>query len=266
MSNGADVIRELVERARRLPVEIEEMALALAGKKQALHDLVQVKAQIEAGLAGEVAGEVDETGRKCYPNEESRKAEIARRLLENREYDEADRLLRATRQECIELEAKLDRARYEHRTATSLLYLLASGVQGGSQAVVDAVLGAGAGCRAGCPLGEAPGAAAQDAAREKNVQNFVNCLQTGEVPNDRDPQKGSRQAKGDYQEARVTVLEARPGKNENVIRAYCETGDGERVAVYGKNGTGRKLAALVGQEITVRFREGNYGWFAVAVK
>lgn len=108
MSNGADVVRELVEQARRLPVEIEEMALALADKKQALHDLVQAKAQIEAGLAGEVAGEVDETGRKRYPNEESRKAEIARRLLENREYDEADRLLRATRQECIELEAKLD--------------------------------------------------------------------------------------------------------------------------------------------------------------
>jgi len=254
MSNGADVVRELVEQARRLPVEIEEMVLALAGKKQALHDLVQVKSQIEAGLAGEVAGEVDETGRKRYPNEESRKAEIARRLLENREYDEADRLLRATRQECIELEAKLDRAHYEHRTATSLLYLLASGVQGGSQAVVDAVLGADA----------AP--AAQDAAREKNVQNFVNCLQTGEVPNDRVPQKGSRQVKGDYREARVTVLEARPGKNENVIRAYCETGDGERVAVYGKNGTGRKLAALVGQEITVRFKEGDYGWFAVAVK
>lgn len=128
--------------------------------------------------------------------------------------------------------------------------------------MVDVVLGTGAGCRAQ----GAPGAAAQDAAREKNVQNFVNCLQTGEVPNDGDPQKGSRQAKGDYREARVTVLEARPGKSENVIRAYCETGDGERVAVYGKNGTGRKLAALVGQEITVRFKEGNYGWFAVAVK
>ncbi len=58
------------------------------------------------------------SGRKRYTNEESRKAEISRRLLENREYDEADLLLRATRQVCIELEAKLDRAGYEHRTAT----------------------------------------------------------------------------------------------------------------------------------------------------
>lgn len=253
MSNAADVVRELVERARRLLAEIGEMVLVLVDKKQALHDLVQVKAQISAGLAGEVAGEVDETGRKRYPNEESRKAEIARRLQKNREYDEAERLLRATRQECVELEAKLDRARYEHRTATSLLYLLASGVQDGSQAVVDAVLGTGV------------SAATRDAAaKEKNVQNFVNCLQTGEVPNDGDPQKGSRQAKGDYREARVTVLEARPGENENVIRAYCEPGTVN--AVYGKNGTGRKQAALVDQEVTVRFKEGDCGWFAVTVK
>lgn len=253
MSDAVGVVRELVERARRLPAEIEGMVLALADKKQALHDLVQVKAQFEASLAGEVASEVDEIGRKRYPNEESRKAEIARRLQENREYQETEQMLRDIRQECIELEARLDRARYEHRAATTLLYLVASGVQGGNQAVVDAVLGVCA-------------APAQDQSREEKMQNFVSCLQAGEVPHESDQQKGSRQAKGDYREARVTVLEARPGKSENVIRAYCETGDGERVAVYGKNGTGRKLAALVGQEITVKFREGNYGWFAVAVK
>jgi hypothetical protein len=254
MSDAVGVVRELVERARRLPAEIEGMVLALADRKQALHDLVQVKAQIEASLAGEVASEVDEAGRKRYPNEESRKAEIARRLQENREYQETEQMLRDIRQECVELEARLDRARYEHRAATTLLYLVASGVQGGNQAVVDAVLGV---CAAD---------AAQDAAREEKMRNFVSCLQTGEVPHESDQQKGSGQAKGDYREARVTVLEARPGKSENVVRAYCETGDGERVAVYGKNGTGRKLAALVGQEITVKFREGNYGWFAVAVK
>lgn len=68
-----------------------------------------------------------------------------------------------------------------------------------------------------------------------------------------------------FKEAKVTVLEARPGKSEGTIRAYCQTEGGEKVAVYAKNGTGKKLAGAIGEAVAVKYKEMDHGWFAVAV-
>ncbi|NSW84515.1 MAG: hypothetical protein HPY90_14990 [Syntrophothermus sp.] len=244
------MLANLVAQAKVLPGEIERLTLELASKKQALHELLALRSQREAEIAGEVANETNGDGKKRFPNEEARKAEIARRLAQDAWWQDSEKYLKEMRSELVELEARLERSRYEHRTATTLLNLLAAGIQAGNQAVIEAVL----------QEQERP----QEDRKEQALANFINGLK-GEIPQEQPPQEQEKQNGNGLKEAKVRVLEARPGKSEGTIRAWCETGDGEKVAVFGKNGAGKKLAGSVGEVINVRYKEGDYGWFAVKV-
>lgn len=118
------MIEKLVNMALILPAEIEKTVLKLATEKQSLHDVLAVKQKLEAEIAGEVASETTPDGKKKYPNEEARKAEIARRLAEDDGYRATDDYLRAVREEVTRLEAHLERLRLEHKTAVALLSAL----------------------------------------------------------------------------------------------------------------------------------------------
>ncbi|MEW6573494.1 MAG: hypothetical protein AB1374_07665 [Bacillota bacterium] len=232
------MLRTLIEQAQRLPGEVEALIRQAAETKQRLHDLLQDRAKLEAQVAGEVANESNGDGKKKYPNEEARKAEIARRLQANEIYQANDEVIRKAREAVVDLEARLDRSRYEHRTATALLNLLAAAIQTGRQDVEEAVL-----------TRQAVEPEEQKAGARKKFTEAVKEVANG----------------NGLKEAKVKVLEAKPGKSEGTIRAYCEMEGGEKVAVYGKNGTGKKLAGAIGELVAVKFKEMDHGWFAVAV-
>jgi hypothetical protein len=251
------MLRTLIEQAHSLPGTIDSMIREVAETKQRMHDLLQDKAKIEAQVAGEVANEPNGDGKKKYPNEEARKAEIARRLTDNELYQETDAAIRKTRDQVIDLEAKLDRSRYEHRSTTALLNLLAAAIQNGRQDVEAAVL-----------------TRIKDPEEQKTdaQEKFTGALKVLNGSEDKSkgqnavPQGNGNGSNGNgYKEAKVTVLEARPGKSAGTIRAYCQTEGGEKVAVYGKNGAGKKLAGAIGELVDVKYKEMDHGWFAVAV-
>ncbi len=93
------MLRTLIEQARTIPGEVEKLAVELATKKQALHDLLVLRQAREAEVAGEVANETNGDGKKRFPNDEARKAEIARRLAEDALYQDSEREPREIRAE-----------------------------------------------------------------------------------------------------------------------------------------------------------------------
>ncbi|MEW6572873.1 MAG: hypothetical protein AB1374_04500 [Bacillota bacterium] len=240
-------MKRLIEQAVSLPAEVENLIHQVAETKQRMHDLLQDRAKLEAQVAGEVANETNGDGKKKYPNEEARKAEIARRLQGNEIYRANEEAIRKAREAVVDLEARLDRSRYEHRTATALLNLLAAAIQAGRQDVEETVI-----------TRPAVDPEEQKAEARKKFTEAVKGIANGDGT-------GANGNGSGLKEAKVTVLEARPGKSEGTIRAYCQMEGGEKVAVYGKNGTGKKLAAAIGEVVAVKFREMDHGWFAVAV-
>ncbi|RPF47106.1 hypothetical protein EDD75_1379 [Thermodesulfitimonas autotrophica] len=240
------MLKNLIEQARVLPGEVERLTLKLYETKQRLHTLLEDKAKLEAQVAGEVAGETDGNGKKRYPNEEARKAEIAKRLAANEIYQANEEAVKQAREEAVALEAKLDRARYQHRTATTLLNLLASAIQAGRKDIEEAIL------------------SSTEAAKREAAKKFVEGVK--EIAKGNGSSNGNGNGNGNsLKEAKVTVLEARPGKSEGTIRAYCQTEEGEKVAVYAKNSTGKKLAAAIGEAVALKFKEMDHGWFAVSI-
>lgn len=63
-----------------------------------------------------------------------------------------------------------------------------------------------------------------------------------------------------------TVLETRAGKSPGTVRAYCQAADGNKVAVYAKNGNGQVLAGAVGKTVNVKYRQGDKGLIALNVQ
>lgn len=239
------MLTTLIKQAQSLPKEIETLLVEVAKAKQDLHDLLQFRSEYEAKVAGEVAEETNGDGKKRFPNEQARKAEIFRRLSESEEWSKLELAVREARNKTVELEARLERAKYEHRTTTTLLNLLAGAVQAGDQEIVKQVL-----------------AGAEEARREQCMENFIKAC-NGELP-----KQGKQENNGNgdgLKKAEIKVLEVRPGKSEGTIRAWCQTNEGEKVAVYAKNSVAKKLAGAVGGLVSVSYKELDAGWYAVKV-
>jgi chromosome segregation ATPase len=238
-----DTLKKLVEKTRTLPEQVADLTVQLAAKRQALHDLLNGQKEIETLIGGQVAAENGEDGRKRFPNEESRKAEVARRLKADTRYQAIEQELTKVRGELVDLEARLEQARYEFRAANTLLTLLASALQANRPDVEQAVLAHGA--EAEAP--EEPKAEAEPQAQEPKPE-------------------AQGQAKADGLETGTfTVLEVRAGKSEGTVRAYCE-GDTGKVAVYAKNGAAKVLSGAAGRKVEVRFRRLDKGLFAVEAR
>jgi len=221
----------LVDKVRTAPEEVADLTVELAAKRQALHDLLAGQKEIEAQVAGQVAGESDGDGRKKYPNEEARRSEIARRLKADGRYQTIERELTRVRSELVELEARLELTRYEHRSAVCLLNLLAAAIEGGRQDVEQAILGQAGGNNSHKPNG-----------KEKKENGLT--------------------------EMAVQVLGAMPGKSPETVKALCRTTDGTEITVYAKDEVGRRLAKSIGEVVTVKARkmEDSGNWFAVVVR
>lgn len=203
------MLHELVEEAKRLPKEIEELTLSAQLLRQSLHDTLKKQGRIEARVAAEVALEKNGDGKAKYGNEDARKGEVAHRLMQDAAYRELEQRLASIRPGLIEEEARLEAARYRHRTAITLLQLVAAAVQAGDQNILQTVTGNG-----------------QKDPREVHLQNFVNGIAeireaqvTGYVKanGNGNGQKGN-DSDSDLQEIEITVLEVRPGSKEGSYR------------------------------------------------
>ncbi|HHY93826.1 MAG TPA: hypothetical protein GX513_02260 [Firmicutes bacterium] len=241
------MLKGLVEQAVRLPVEVEKAAVEAQQLKQDLYELAEMQKRLEAEIASEVANERNGEGKPKFPNDAARQGEISHRILASEKWRGLKRDVDQARKEWWEAEARLERMKLEHRSTIALL---------------DVVAGA---IRAGKSPEEAEGllAADCDTPASKPSQNGGKPTVTQD-----DTTQGGGNGKengGGLRQATVKVLEARPGKSEGTVRAWCEAEDGDKVAVFGKNGTAKKLAASIGEKVRVEYREGDYGWFAVKV-
>ncbi len=242
------MLKELVAEARRLPAEVEKATVEAQQLKQDLYELAEMQKRLEAEIASEVANEKNGDGRPKFPNDAARQGEISRRILASEKWRELKRDVEEARKAWWEAEAKLERMKLEHRTAIALLDVVAGAIRAGkSPEEAESLLAVVAEASASKPSGANGG---------KPTASTNDTTPGGN--GNRDDGNGLRQAV-------VRVLEARPGKSEGTVRAWCETEDGDKVAVFGKNGTAKKLAAAVGSRVKVEFKELDAGWFAVKV-
>lgn len=171
--------------------------------------------------------------------------DLAEIPVEKRSQEKQEKLNKA-RAAFAQAEAKLNEAKAEHAGLVALTGLLASAAQAGQDtAALEQALAEKLGV---------------EYSREDQGQESAQAQASGS------DQSKSR-ANGDGTQSGIfTVLEARPGKSEGTIRAYCQAEDGQKVAVYGKNGNGQALAGNIGKQVNIRFRHLDKGLFAVSVQ
>lgn len=80
------------------------------------------------------------------------------------------------------------------------------------------------------------------------------------------PKNGQAQSNDGTDTGTFMVLEVRPGKSQGTVRAFCQTDDGNKYAVYAKNGNGQVLAGAVGKQVEVKYRMGDKGLIALSVR
>lgn len=149
------------------------------------------------------------------------------------------------RAEYARAEAALEKARAEHQGLAALTQLLAAMTAAGRDAN---------------PIRLAIAKLLQDEPAQVQEQQPPAQQQAPAVP-EQSADGGDGTATGAF-----TVLETRAGKSPGTVRAYCQAADGSRVAVYGKNGSGRALAGAVGKQVQVRYRQGDKGLIALDVR
>ena len=234
------MVQELIQKAQALPGEVERLILELHETKQRLHTLLEDRQRLEAAIAGEVASEMDGNGKKRYPNEEARKAEIAKRLAANEIYQANEEAIREAREQAVNLEAQLDRARYEHRTATTLLSLFAAAIQSNRQDVAKLIASDN-----GSPAHE-----------EKQPKQAKPKDATGN-----DSSGGSKDAK----EALMVVLEVGKTQNGNLKATCLDVEANKEVVVYAKGDAAKRLEGSLHHRAKVTYKQLDRGLYALKV-
>lgn len=257
----------LIRRAIELPGEIERLISAQAEKKDRIYDLIQQKRGIEDEIAGAVASD-----RQHFPNEESRRAEIARRLRDNEAYQNLEEQIKLARRELAQLEATAGRVQGELGAANALLNLLAASLHSGRNDVeqlITNILNNTLTPPQTTQVQAQPERPAPAAESNTNAPRRTSQTRSTRGRSAAGAQSGGNAPgnDGNLLEAHVNVLEASVNER-GTTRAWCEVvGGQQRVAVYGKNGNGEKLrsAAGTGRTLKIKYRELDTGWFAVAV-
>jgi hypothetical protein len=143
--------------------------------------------------------------------------------------------LNQARAEYAASEAKLEALKARHAGAVALANLLAAYVQAGKDT------------------------AGLEAA-------IAEALGGEQVPPAQQGQPDGQTAGDGTETGTFKVLELRQGKNQGVVRAWCEGADGRKVAVFAKNGAGQALAGAVGKTVEIKYRQGDRGLIALNVR
>ncbi|MBO8128053.1 MAG: single-stranded DNA-binding protein [Peptococcaceae bacterium] len=74
-----------------------------------------------------------------------------------------------------------------------------------------------------------------------------------EKPKPKEKQEKPKREENPLETAELKVLEARTTQS-GTVRAWCESGDGKKTAVFAKNGAGQMLLSAVGKRVSIQHR------------
>lgn len=242
---------------------IENLVVGLYDARQMLHDTLDEVKKHEVLVAGQVAAE-RKSNQLVFPNEDVRKAETLRRLDRDGEYQSLKEKLQDARVNLAFAEAELEREKAGHSGLVAITGFIAAMVNAGQisdlkniEAVMAGMLG----------HGEQGNKAGQDAAG--GVANSRNHQGQPLSAPAQPPVQGftqtDAQEDNDVESGAFMVLEARESR-PGTVRGYCQSPDGNKVAIYAKNGNGQILAQAIGGFVQVTFRRGDKGLIATSVK
>ena len=143
-------------------------------------------------------------------------------------------------------EATLERVKAEHTGIVSLTNLLTAYVQAGKDTSELE--------KAICTL---LGETSKDDGNNAETNSCKNTVKQDENPKEQEDENET----GEF-----TVLEARLGKSPGTVRAYCEASDGNKYAIFAKNGNGKKLSTAIGKTIRAKYIQGDKGLIAFEVE
>lgn len=134
------VLEELAERLRRAPGRAEELVLERGEVSDRLHRALDEMKVREAEIAGEVAAEEGENGKKRFPNEAARNAETNRRLAQDETYQTLKTEVEELRLLLRKMDAEIERVSRSHRSDANIAYLVAALYQAGKSDLAEVVL------------------------------------------------------------------------------------------------------------------------------
>jgi hypothetical protein len=235
-------LKVIINRLASDPENIASLIKSRAIASDELHlqlDNIQVR---EVKIAGDVASRRKSDGNPVFPNRELRDAEALRLLTADADYFAAKNLADKARNQMRELDAAIESATRRNNSDVQIVGLVTALLNAGKHQEASEV--AGSYC---CQP-----AAAQYEPNQQQVKAEASAADLGTT--------------GISAVALVDVLEARPSKTTpGTIRAYCQAEDGNKVAVYAKNGNGQALLSAVGKKVHIEYQKVDRGWFAYKV-
>ena len=243
---------KLVQNLARSGERIENLVIGLADARQALHDTFEALKRHEVLISGQVAAE-RKNSQPAFPNEDTRKAEVVRRLETDPEYQKLKMKLQDARVNLAFAEAELERAKADHAGLVAMTGLITAMVNAGKiddvERFVHDVLGS-------------DNLSDKHQTRDSGNAGCNNPVGTSSTSSE----TAVAGPEGDELETGVfMVLEARESR-PGTVRGYCQSADGNKVAVYAKNSHGQFLAGAVGQFVQISYRKGDKGLIATSVK
>ncbi len=250
--------------AQRLGGEqIENLVVGLHDARQMLYDILDAVKRHEVLVAGQVASE-RKGNQQAYPNEDVRKAEILRRLERDDEYKSLKKKLQDARATLTLTEAELEREKAGHSGLVAMTGLITAMVNTGQISDLKNVEAVMAGMLGHRDQGDNAGqAVAGGVANSGNHQGQP--LGTPEQTPVQGSTQSATQEDNEVESGAFMVLEARESK-PGTIRGYCQSPDGNKIAIYAKNGNGQTLTQAIGGFVQVTFRRGDKGLIATNVK
>ncbi|MFZ5633718.1 MAG: hypothetical protein ACOY40_12825 [Bacillota bacterium] len=243
---------KLAQDLARSGERIENLVIGLADARQALYDTFEALKKHEVIISGQVALE-RKNSQPAFPNEDMRKAEVVRRLEADPEYRELKERLQDARVNLAFAEAELEREKANHAGMVAMAGLLTAMVNAGRIDDVERFV-----LEVLCAGGRSDKDPAQDSGKNNGLVSAGAGMSCGQ-----DSTNGLEDS--ELQTGAFMVLEARKSR-PGTVRGYCQAADGNKVAVYAKNGHGQTLAGAVGGFVQVSYRRGNKGLIATSVK
>lgn len=172
----------------------------------------------------------------------------AREAVINPAFRDKDQILQELYRELNEVrvtfavaEATYEKAKAEHAGLISLVNLMSASIQAGKE------------------TSEIEAAIASVIGHQLNTVEKMEQVQPAVDRTEADQHNNGMES-GEF-----LVLEARPGSSPGTVRAYCEGKDGNKQAIFAKNGMGQKLSQALGKKVFVKYRQGDKGLIAYVV-
>lgn len=239
-----EALNQIVCRLGQDPQIIAALVNERSLTSDQLHNYLDILREREIRLAGSVAERKKQDSSLVFPNQDLRAAETLRLLAADTEYQNAKTNVDKIRQQLRLLDAEIELSGRRNNADQKIIALVTTFINAGMQQEVHGILSA--------YLQEEPvfqDTQINESPVETNRSSIGNGLKAG-TNNDKI----------------FLVLEARPSKSPGTVRAFCEGSDGQKVAVYAKNGNGQTLLRCLGKKVKIECTPGDKGLIAYKVE